>query len=194
MRRSLAILIGIGAAGLGLLVASIYGGKSVINLFTSKEDFVRRLWKALGNASMMLNHPEIGTVQKTILIGQAVHEASWGLAKASREAMNYWNLTAGTKWKGPVLTGPDTEYDAQGNVKRIEQKFRVYSNDDESAIDMLKFIGPDSRYREAWDALVKGDAMLYATKLREKGFFTQPLPLYQKGLQEGIKKVVQILG
>lgn len=194
MRRSVAILIGIGAAGLGLLAASIYKGEDVLNLFRSKEEFVRRLWTALGNASMSINRPEIGTAQKTILIGQAIHEASWGLAKAAKRAFNYWNLTAGSKWKGPVLTGGDTEYDAQGNVKNIEQKFRVYKSDDEAAIDMLRFIGPDSRYSEAWNALVSGDAMLYASKLREKGFFTQPLPLYQKGLQEGIKKVVQILG
>ncbi len=198
MRRSTAILIGIGAATLGLLAASVYGEKeveTVLNLFRSKEDFVRRLWTALGNASMSLNRPEIGTAQKTILIGQAVHEASWGLARAARRAFNYWNLTAGTKWKGPVLPGADLEYDASGKiVKKITQSFRVYGNDDEAAIDMLRFIGPDTRYAEAWDALVAGDAMLYAAKLREHGFYTQPLPLYQKGLQDAIKTVVQILG
>ncbi len=207
MRRSIAILIGIGAATLGLLAISVYGEKeveTVLNLFRSKEDFVRRLWTALGNASMSLNRPEIGTTQKTILTGQAIHEASWGLARAARRAFNYWNLTAGTRWKGPVLLGPDTEFatvddpstpvDETKVPKNITQLFRVYKNDDEAAIDMLRFIGPDTRYAEAWDALVAGNAMLYAAKLREHGFYTQPLPLYQKGLQDAIKTVVQYLG
>ncbi len=193
MRRATAIMIGIGAAGLGLLAVLSYG-QDVLNLFQSKEEFVRRIWKALGNASMMINRPEIETAQKTILTAQAIHEASWGAARASREAFNYWNLTAGSKWKGPTIEGPDTEYDAAGNVKKIVQSFRRYKSDDEAAIDMLRFIGPDTRYSKAWEALIAGNAMLYAEELRKAGFFTQPLPKYQEGMRKAIQTVVQYLG
>lgn len=163
-----------------------------MNLFTSRKEFVRRLWNAIGVASAKLGLTgEIGTAQKTILVAQAVHESGWGIAKAAKHAFNYWNLTAGSRWKGPVLLGPDTEYDAAGKVKRIEQKFRVYRSDEESAIDMLKFIGPGTRYAKAWTELLKGDAMAYVKELYAAGYFTQPLPLYQEGMRKTVQSVIE---
>lgn len=176
-----------GALILGLAVR--FHGQAINNKFSSHEDFIRRLWASLSRVA-----PSLGTMQKTILIGQAIHEASWGVAKASREAFNYWNLTAGSKWRGPVLPGKDLEYDKAGNVKTITQAFRKYRSDDEAIKDMLSFIGPGSRYSEAWEALQKGNAMTYLAKLHEKGFFTQPLPIYQKATMAAIQQVVSILG
>jgi len=205
MRRSALIAIGLGAAALGVYVASRSKVEEMINnVFSSKEEFVRRLWIALGSASMQLNRPEIGTVQKTILIGQAIHESGWGVGKAAKRAFNYWNITAGKLWKGPVLIGPDTEFatvddpstpvDETKVPKNIWQKFRLYKSDNDGVIDILRFIGPGTRYKKAWDALVKGDAMDYAKELHAAGFYTQPLEKYQAGLRAGIKTVVQILG
>lgn len=186
MRRAGYIVLGVGVAGL----AFFYGGRAMANVFVSRADFVKRLWAAFGRVM-----PTLGTVQKTILIGQAVHESGWGVAKAAKWGFNYWNLTAGSKWKGPVVHGTDTEYKTPTSSPiNITQKFRRYFSDDEAAKDFLAFIGPSSRYSEAWAALLKGDANEYAAKLYAKGFFTQPLPLYQKGLQDGIKTVVQTLG
>lgn len=179
------------ALGLGLGIASRMKAriKMIDNRFSSHEEFIRRLWASLSRVA-----PSLGTMQKTILIGQAVHEASWGVAKAAREAFNYWNLTAGSLWKGPILQGGDTEYDKAGNVKNIVQKFRKYASDDEAIKDMLVFIGPNSRYSEAWKALQAGNAMEYLAKLYEKGFFTQPLPIYQEATRKAIQQVVQTLG
>lgn len=177
------------AGGALLLGIAVKASAKVDNRFASRADFIRRLWASLSRVS-----PSLGTMQKTILIGQAIHEASWGAAKASREAFNYWNLTAGSTWKGPILPGKDLEYDKAGNVKTITQAFRKYRNDDEAIRDMLAFIGPKSRYAEAWAALQKGDAMTYLAKLYEKGFFTQPLPVYQEATKKAIQQVVSTLG
>lgn len=175
--------------GGALLIVAFKVSAGTDNRFASREDFIRRLWASLSRVS-----PSLGTMQKTILIGQAIHEASWGAAKASREAFNYWNITAGPSWKGPILSGKDLEYDKAGNVKTITQAFRKYKSDDEAIRDMLSFIGPKSRYSEAWDALQKGNAMTYLEKLREKGFFTQPLPVYQKATMTAIQQVISTLG
>ncbi len=191
MRRLLWIGLGVGAAGLAFLALQP-STVQALNLFRSKEEFVRRVWKALGEASMSLNRPEVGTVQKTILTGQAVHEGSWGAAKASQNGFNYWNLTAGTSWKGPVLLAPDLEYN--GAVRKITQRFRRYGSDREAAVDFLRFIGPGTRYSSAWDSLVKGDTMDYLAKLREAGFYTQPLDKYQAAVKNAIQTVVQYLG
>lgn len=188
MRRDVltaGIVAGI-ALGLGF---AFRANAAVDNRFASREEFIRRLWAALSRVA-----PSLGTMQKTILIGQAIHEASWGAAKASREAFNYWNLTAGSQWKGAVIPGKDLEYDKAGNVKTITQAFRKYRSDDEAVKDMLSFIGPKSRYAEAWEALQKGNAMTYLAKLYDKGFFTQPLPVYQKATMAAIQQVVSTLG
>lgn len=188
MRKPLLVAGLISVAALTLGVA-FKANATTDNRFASKTEFIRRLWASLSRVA-----PSLGTMQKTILIGQAIHEASWGAAKASREAFNYWNLTKGSQWKGPVLPGKDLQYDKAGKVKTITQAFRKYKNDDEAVRDMLAFIGPKSMYKEAWEALQAGTAMTYLAKLYDKGFFTQPLPIYQKATMKAIQQVVQTLG
>lgn len=181
-------LLGGGVFGL-LLLALVFREEVtevVTNTFTSRTDFIKRIWQALGRSGKK----EVGTAQKAIIVAQAVHEAGWGIASASRKGYNYWNLTAGPYWKGPVVIGPDTEYDKTGKVKNISQKFRQYRSDDEAVADFLKFIGPGTRYAKAWEQLVKGNAMEYLAELYAAGFFTQPLPLYQKAVRDSLRTVV----
>jgi len=187
MRRTW-LVIGIGAI-LGILFAASKAEAMSLNLFSSKPDFVKRLW------SVFTRLTTLSPVQKTILTAQAVHEASWGVAKASQQGHNYWNLTAGSSWKGSTVPGTDLEYSADGkNVKTIVQAFRQYANDDIAIRDFLAFIGPGTRYAKAWAALMRGDAVTYVAELRAAGFFTQPLPLYQKAMQDAIKQVISIVG
>lgn len=194
MRRVLYAAIGIGVAGIAYLALRPASVAAIVNVFSSKSDFVKRLWKALDEASMMMNRPEIGAVQKTILIGQAIHEASWGAAKATKAGFNYWNLTAGSRWKGPVIDAPDLEYSDAGTVKKISQRFRKYGSDTEAASDFLRFIGPSTKYEGAYRALIRGSVDDYLSELRAAGFFTQPLETYQSAVRKAIKTVVQIMG
>lgn len=166
------------------------GEEPAPNLFATHEDFIRRLWDALTSVA-----PTLGTYQKTVLIAQAIHEASWGAARASREGRNYWNLTAGPSWTGATLSAPDLEYTpGEPKPKKISATFRAYSSDEDAVRDFLRFIGPGSRYAEAWGALQTGDALGYVAKLRERGFFTQPLNLYQNAVTKYVQTVVQTLG
>lgn len=117
-----------------------------------------------------------------ILGAQAVHETGGGVTIAWREGWNWGNVTAGSAqlWPGPVVEGPDTEYDAQGNVRNIGQRFRRYESLSHAVTDFLTSVLNWRREVQAGarTALYAGDAEGYARALSAAGYYTAPVDSY----------------
>lgn len=120
-----------------------------------------------------------------LIIAHAAYESGWGSSRAAT-GHNYWNLTAGSRWRGPVIPGPDLEYSSGGEVKRIMQRFRAYESPTEATRDYLEFLEM-RRYQPAREALVAGDAEGFARLLGPDraaesppigGYYTLPTERY----------------
>lgn len=122
-----------------------------------------------------------------ILGAQAVFETGGGRAPAWVQGWNFGNVTAGSRalWSGPVVTGPDTEYDAGGNVRDISQSFRKYASLNDAISDTLvNVLNWAAERREGAAArLYAGDAQGYFLALYRAGYFTLPAPEYIAGVQ-----------
>jgi flagellum-specific peptidoglycan hydrolase FlgJ len=138
--------------GLGALLLAILRRKDIgatMNLFTGRKDFVTRLWAAL-------EHTALSSVSKAIVIAHAAFESAWGAATATKYGHNYFNITAGSTWKGPIIEGKDLEFnDARTTSKVITQRFRKYADDKEAVTDYLVFL--QRLYPEAYRDLIVGD-------------------------------------
>jgi hypothetical protein len=185
-------------AGIGY---GLYKGKGKIMDLASgllgRTDWIKAMAAAFDRVVPNMDEPfrsSIGKVQQTILISQAGHESGFGKGAAAKAGHNFWNLTAGSKWTGPVFNGKDTEYRTETSTPiNITQKFRVYDSDDAAIADMLRFIGPGTRYAKAWAALVAGQRDQYLAELRSAGFYTQPLADYTKGVASLMPAVVSAM-
>lgn len=156
------------------------------NFFTSKEDFVRRLWNALGSTSLSAE-------SKKLLIAQAALESGWGKASAARKGFGYWNVTAGTTWSGPTVWAWDNECYIWGYVCRPKlQRFRKYENDAEAVMDFLRFLGT-VRYQRSLAALKAGRLSEYADALRDEGFYTASLNHYTTGMKGAMSVIDKVI-
>lgn len=136
------------------------------------------MWTAIARAL-----PQLGTEARFIVLAHAAYESGFGRAKAAVRGFNVFNITAGASWKGQSWTdvGGDTEYDAQGNVRRITQEWRIYPNLDGALADYWQFLGR-SRYLRAREALQRGDVTAFVRELYAGGYFTLPPEKYLAGL------------
>lgn len=129
-----------------------------------------------------------------ILGAMAVHETNGGETPAWRQGWNWGNVTAGPYWKGPVIVGGDTEYDAAGNVKNISQHFRKYDSLAHSVDDFLPggSVGPldwkAEKEQGAWDALIAGDEDFFIQAIYAAHYFTQPVPIYLAAVESNLSK------
>lgn len=123
-----------------------------------------------------------------IVAAQAAHETGFGSTIAWRQGWNFGNLTAGpsSMWRGAVTLGGDLEYTKDGKIIKITQRFRRYASLGDATSDYLLFLNWP-RYRPARDALMRGDAVAFAEKLRnddpatvqiEGGYYTAPSASY----------------
>lgn len=143
--------------------------------------FIRRLYAAFDGSGLS---PEA----RQIAVAQACFESGYGQSRVARLGHNYWNLTRIKSDTRPIIEGGDTEYDEQGRVKPIRQRFRAYTSDAEGIADYLHFLSVNDRYKAAYAALLAGNCPEYVRRLREDdpatpepegGFFTLPLAQYQ---------------
>jgi flagellar protein FlgJ len=147
----------------------------------NRTEFAVRLLRALAAVPPAENIPEDAW---PLVVAHAAYESGWGSARAA-SGRNYFNLTAGSRWRGRIVQGPDLEY-SDGVVKRITQRFRAYDSDAEAVRDYLAFLSMP-RYRPAREALVAGDALRFVQLLgpdrsRETppvgGYYTLPTARY----------------
>ena len=80
----------------------------------------------------------------SITIAQAILESSWGESDLAQIYNNLFGLKADSSWKGEYVTLETFEfYDT-----KIEDKFRVYSNKNQSIKDHAKFLVDNQRYKK----------------------------------------------
>lgn len=119
-----------------------------------------------------------------ILAALAVHETGGGVTIAWREGFNFGNVTAGSKWAGEVIAGPDTEPNAAGEYVRITQAFRKYATLGAAVSDWLLGVLNWRREREEKVAsyLYAGDADGFARALSRAGYYTAPVESYARAV------------
>jgi flagellum-specific peptidoglycan hydrolase FlgJ len=155
---------------------------AMIGTAVSSTDFAARLWRALETVA-----PDLPRVSRLIVIAQGALETGWGKAGVAPKVYNYWNLTAGSGFKGPgstwdgaTLQGSDTD----GYGRAIVQVWRAYRDEEDATRDFLSsFIGPSTKYRAAYQALLQGDLPLYVKEIRRQGYFTAPEAEYRSTLE-----------
>lgn len=80
----------------------------------------------------------------SITIAQAILESSWGESDLAQIYNNLFGINADSSWKGEYVTLETFEfYDT-----KIEDKFRVYSNKNQSIKDHAKFLVDNQRYKK----------------------------------------------
>lgn len=80
----------------------------------------------------------------SITIAQAILESSWGESYLAQIYNNLFGIKADSSWKGEYVTLETFEfYDT-----KIEDKFRVYSNKNQSIKDHAKFLVDNQRYKK----------------------------------------------
>jgi flagellum-specific peptidoglycan hydrolase FlgJ len=137
---------------------------------SGKAPFIQAVADAIGPIQGQLSDDSWALV-----IAHAAFESGWGKAKAST-GWNWFNITAGAYWAGPVQPGPDTEYDAAGNVKKITQRWRVYADGTSAIQDYLAFL--KAGYVGAYQRLLTADGPGFAAALGVAGYYTLPMDLY----------------
>lgn len=168
--------------------------KPTMNLVLTPYEFVSRLWPVLGKVKEKDGSP-LSTLTKLIIVAHGAFESGWGKGTGAKLGFNYFNITAGPAWKGPVVQGPDTEYDKAGNVKNITQQFRKYGSDLEAVQDYLSFLSTQNggRYLTAYAALMRGDVDEFLGELYKAGYFTLPVDQYKKSMAGVIDSVKRLL-
>jgi flagellum-specific peptidoglycan hydrolase FlgJ len=174
----------VGLSGLAFLVGWLLFGRKKEAPIVGPASFFARLWTATYDVGL-------ATVPRIILIAQAAHESGWGSARTAKLARNYWNVTAGIAWKGPVLSSGDLEC-KNSSCKPITQRFRVYTSDREAVLDIIRFLRTP-RYSNAYARLIAGDTEGYLSELRKAGYFTAPLETYTRAINGIIPSLVKLV-
>jgi flagellum-specific peptidoglycan hydrolase FlgJ len=169
--EELALLAGAAALGVG-------GGAAAGLAVMSRAEFAGALEMASA-----LTVPNLSKPARDLLVAHGAFESGFGTARAAKAGFNVFNLTAGSAWDGERWTdvGGDTEYDAQGNVRRIDQVWRKYASLDAAVADYWSFLGPSQnrgRYVAARARLSAGDVSGFCRELYAAGYFTLPAATY----------------
>lgn len=173
----------------------------------SHSSFVKDLMSAVKAAK-----PNVTPETSALVIAHAAYESGWGRAKAAREGFNYWNLTAGSAWTGPVLLGSDTEYRAGSSQARpITQKFRKYITAMQACGNYFQFLQMP-RYKDAFNKLMRGESTFvvdlgafkfgpdgktavpaWPAGAPKGGFYTLPIERYCEEFRKVLLEVQQLL-
>jgi flagellum-specific peptidoglycan hydrolase FlgJ len=111
-----------------------------------------------------------------LVVAHAALESGWGEAKAYREGRNLFNVTRTAKDPRPVVEAGDLEYQEDGAVKRIVQRFAAYGSIRESVEQYLRLLS--RRYRVGLAELCAGD-IRFIRSLGAAGYYTLPAHEYQ---------------
>lgn len=136
---------------------------------------------------------------REMIIAHAAFESGYGTSTASK-VNNYFNVSAGSSWKGATFDGPDLEY-GRGSVKKIVQKWRVYDSAKECVEDYLALLGKE-RYVLAKCALMDGNAEQFIDYLGPDrahqvppvgGYFTLATKVYLRSFLRVLAEVQAIM-
>ena len=111
---------------------------------------------------------------RLLVIAQSGVETAMGTSGKAAQVFNYWNISAGSLWKGKTFDGPDTEPDGKGGWKPIVQHWRAYGDVAEAVKDYIAFLSMP-RYAKAKAALLAGNTDLFVQELHAATYFTWPV-------------------
>lgn len=146
---------------------------------------------------------------RALIIAHAALESGWGLSPQAARVFNYWNIAAGSSWKGSVMQGGDLEFTkvkdpVTGVVntvsKKITQNWRAYKTEAEAFHDYFNRVLTYGRYLPARAALMDGDPesfvrLLGPDRANERppvgGYYTLPTNDYLRLYNEKLAEVMQ---
>ncbi|MDC9603583.1 flagellar assembly peptidoglycan hydrolase FlgJ [Xenorhabdus griffiniae] len=109
-----------------------------------------------------------------LIIAQAALESGWGqreiLTAEGKPSHNLFGIKAGKHWKGPVTNIMTTEY-IDGEPKKMQDSFRVYSSYAEAITDYVKLLTENPRYTKVAQSTTAEQG---AYSLQEAGYATDP--------------------
>jgi len=113
-------------------------------------------------------------IPATFMLAQAGHESGWGQRELRHAdgtpTHNLFGIKAGTGWKGAVAEVTTTEY-ADGQPRRVVQRFRAYASPAESFADYAALM-KSQRYQAVRAA--GADAQAFASGLQRAGYASDP--------------------
>ncbi len=135
----------------------------------TRQEFLDAILPAAEKAAAQLG------VSPRNLIAQAALETGWGrsLPRSAdgRMSFNLFGIKATGGWRGDAVASSTIEV-LQGRAHRMVERFRAYSNVDESVADHARLLGNSRRY-----AAVRGtgdDARAFGAALQRGGYATDP--------------------
>lgn len=145
---------------------------------------------------LTLEFPTMPGTGRLTMVAHAAYESGWGKSAAAKAANNFWNITSGGSWSGPVLVEPNSDRSysvtecarlgrdmtTQSNGKlacRIDQTWRRYPTVNAAVRDYWQFL---NRYPGAKQALTVGDVAAFAQQLGAGGYYTLPVEEYTRTL------------
>ncbi|MDC9597276.1 flagellar assembly peptidoglycan hydrolase FlgJ [Xenorhabdus anantnagensis] len=109
-----------------------------------------------------------------LIIAQAALESGWGqreiLTAEGKPSHNLFGIKAGKHWKGPVTHIMTTEY-IDGEPKKMQDNFRVYSSYVEAITDYVKLLTENPRYAKVAQSTTAEQG---AYSLQDAGYATDP--------------------
>lgn len=131
--------------------------------------FASTLWPSAVAASRQTGIPP------QFLLAQAALESGWGRREPrladGRPSYNLFGIKAGAGWNGAVAEAGTTEYDADGQERRVVERFRAYASYDEAFADHARLLSSQPRYAQVLGAR---DAASFARGLQNAGYATDP--------------------
>lgn len=131
--------------------------------------FVSTLWPSAVAASRQTGIPP------QFLLAQAALESGWGRREPrladGRPSYNLFGIKAGAGWNGAVAEASTTEYDANGQERRVVERFRAYASYAEAFADHARLLASQPRYAQVLGAR---DAASFAHGLQNAGYATDP--------------------
>lgn len=135
----------------------------------TRQEFLDAILPAAERAAAQLG------VSPRNLIAQAALETGWGRSLPrgadGRISFNFFGIKATGGWRGDSVASSTIEV-LQGRERRMVERFRAYSNIEESVADHARLLGNSRRY-----AAVRGtgdDAHAFGAALQRGGYATDP--------------------
>ena len=136
---------------------------------TPPQAFVKRVWDDAQSAARLTGIPA------KFMIGQAALESGWGKREIRHAdgspSFNLFGIKAGKTWSGATVDVLTTEY-ANGEPRKVVQKFRSYASYAEAFGDYGKLLTKNPRYAKVLEHGV--DATSFARGLQRAGYATDP--------------------
>lgn len=159
-------------------------------LFDSEETFTKVISRTVSNQL------QIDGMANRLITSLAAYESGFG-KKAASQYFNYFNMTAGNEWKKAGfpyahVESADLEYDKSGNIKTIDQEWRIFDSVEHGVQGFWDFIGSrwnGGRYLQVKGHLLNGQLELAADEMYLKGYYTYPPQFYKREWNAILAKV-----